>query len=358
MSARAKKFVHVFASFGAGGAPVRAVQLMHHQGARCEHVIMALDGNVDAGEMLRDDVQVSYAEAPQERRFLAMRKKQMAWLREQEPDLVLTYNWGSIETVAAAKKLGMPLVHHEDGFLPEEANKRLLRRSLMRRWLLRKSPVIVPSTVLQRIATAEWRLPERDVYLLANGVDLEHFAVRADEPGQVVVGTVGGLRPEKDHGNLLRAIATMPADVTVCLVGAGAMEAQLRSLAKDLGIEARVEFAGQTKDTAGSYRGFTLFVLSSLTEQMPIAMLEGMATGLPVVATDVGDVRHMLPQEQLPFVVPSKDSVALAAAMTKLLADRELRARLGAANRQVAAERYESATCLDRFCAVYEATAR
>jgi len=358
VSERPKKFVHVFASFGAGGAPVRAVQLMHHQGARCEHVIMALDGNVDAGQMLRDDVCVRYAEAPQERRFLAMRNGQMAWLREQDPDLVLTYNWGSIETVAAAKKLGMPLVHHEDGFLPEEANKRLLRRSLMRRWLLRKSPVIVPSTVLQRIATKEWRLRERDVHLLANGVDLEHFSVRAQEPEKVVVGTVGGLRPEKDHGNLFRAIATMPDEVSVCLVGAGAMEAKLRALAKELGIEDRVDFAGQTRDTAGSYRGFTLFVLSSVTEQMPIAMLEGMATGLPVVTTNVGDVMHMLPEEQLPFVVPSKDSTALASAMTKVLDDRELRQRLGAANRRVVEERYESATCLDRFCAVYAATAR
>ena len=236
MSARARRFVHVFASFGAGGAPVRAVQLMHHLGAECEHVVMALDGNVEAGEMLRDDVKVQYAEPSQDRSFFGMRAKQVAWLREQKPDLVLTYNWGSIESVAAAKQLKLPIVHHEDGFGAEEASKRFLRRSWLRRWLLRGVPVIVPSSVLQQIASKEWRLRPQHLHLLANGVDLVHFSARTEgrggEPAGQVVGTVGGLRAEKDHHNLLRALAIMPAAVTVCLVGSGPMEASLREQAK------------------------------------------------------------------------------------------------------------------------------
>ena len=358
MSARARRFVHVFASFGAGGAPVRAVQLMHHLGAECEHVVMALDGNVEAGEMLRDDVKVQYAEPSQDRSFFGMRAKQVAWLREQKPDLVLTYNWGSIESVAAAKQLKLPIVHHEDGFGAEEASKRFLRRSWLRRWLLRGVPVIVPSSVLQQIASKEWRLRPQHLHLLANGVDLVHFSARDVEPGGQVVGTVGGLRAEKDHHNLLRALAIMPAAVSVCLVGSGPMEAALREQAKQLGVLDRVTFAGQTSDTAPSYRGFSVFVISSSTEQMPIAMLEAMATGLPVVSTDVGDVSQMLPVEQLDYVVPRADSIALARALSEVLADAELRARLGQANRRVVEDRYESASCLKRFCAVYRQAAR
>lgn len=358
MSQRARRFVHVFATFGAGGAQVRAVQLMHHLGDECEHVVMALDGNTDARAMLSPSTKVTYADQPTVRGFRAMRRHQIAWLREQNADLVLTYNWGSIETVAAAKKLSLPIVHHEDGFGSEEASKRFLRRSLMRRWLLRGLPVIVPSTVLQGIAAKEWRLRDANVHLLANGVDLQHFSVRAEEPSSLVVGTVGGLRPEKDHANLLRAVATMSADVSVCLVGSGSMESQLREQARQLGLQARVEFAGQTSDTAPSYRGFTIFVLSSCTEQMPIAMLEGMASGLAVVTTNVGDVAQMLPKEQLDYIVPREDSAALARAMTSMLADASLRARLGAANRRIVEQRYESASCLDRFCAVYRQAAR
>lgn len=350
MTERTRRFVHVFATFGTGGPQVRAVQLMQHLGKDVQHVVMAMDGNVDARAMLPAGLAVTFAEAPKVRGFLATRRSQKAWLEAQDADLVLTYNWGAIETVAAARQLGLPLVHHEDGFGPEEASKRLLRRSCMRRWLLRSVPVIVPSVVLQEIAQREWRL--RQVLHLVNGVDLQRFAVREHEPDKIVIGTVGGLRPEKDHHNLLRAVATMSADVSVCLVGSGALEASLRSLAEELGIASRVHFAGQTSDPSQSYRGFTLFVLSSRTEQMPIAMLEAMATGLPVVATDVGDVRRILPADQ-GCVVPREDPRALAAAMTRLLADAEQRQALGAANRQIVATRYESRSCLERFGEVY-----
>lgn len=354
MSERKRRFVHVFASFAAGGAQVRAVQLMHHQGSACEHIVMALDGNTDAREMLSKDIQVSYAAAPTDRSFLAMRKKQIAWLREQDADLILTYNWGAIESVAAARKLKLPLVHHEDGFGPEEADKRLLRRSWMRRWLLRGIPVIVPSTVLHNIATKEWHLHPSEIHLLANGVDLEHFRTREQEPADPVVGTVGGLRREKDHGNLLRAVAKMSAEVSVSLVGSGPMETSLRELAQQLGIADRVHFAGQTTDTADSYRGFTVFALSSCTEQMPIAMLEGMATGLPIVTTNVGDVSQMLPKEQQNYVVPREDSDAFAKALTAVLADARLRQQLGTANRRLVEQHYDSKSCLDRFCATYQ----
>lgn len=357
MTKRTRRFVHVFSTFGAGGPQVRAVQLMHHLGADVEHVVMAMDGNTDAGDMLDRDVQVSFAEAPKVRGFLATRRSQAQWLRDQRADLVLTYNWGAIESVAAAKKARLPLVHHEDGFGPEEAQQRLLRRSLTRRWLLRSVPVIVPSMVLVGIARSEWRLRESKVLHLVNGVDLQRFSVPEQPPAGLVVGTVGGLRPEKDHDNLLRAVATLAKEVTVCLVGSGKLEADLREQANRLGISERVVFAGQTSDTAASYRGFTMFVLSSRTEQMPIAMLEAMASGLAVVATDVGDVRQILGPDQ-DCVVPREDSTALACAIQRMLENPELRTRSGQANRRIVAERYESAICLERFCAVYRAALR
>ncbi|MGK0300639.1 MAG: glycosyltransferase involved in cell wall biosynthesis [Planctomycetota bacterium] len=357
MTERARRFVHVFSTFGAGGPQVRAVQLMHHLGNEVEHVVMAMDGNTDARDMLRDDVRVKFADAPKVRGFLATRRSQAQWLRDQRADLVLTYNWGAIESVAAAKKARLPLVHHEDGFGPEEVRHRILRRSLMRRWLLRSVPVVVPSTVLVGIAKSEWRLRETNVLHLVNGVDLQRFSVQEQAPAGLVIGTVGGLRPEKDHDNLLRAVATLPKEVTVCLVGSGKLEADLREQAAQLGITERVVFAGQMTDTSASYRGFTMFVLSSRTEQMPIAMLEAMASGLAVVATDVGDVRQILGAEQ-DCVVPREDSAALARAITAMLDDPELRARAGQTNRRIVAERYESATCLERFCAVYRKALR
>ena len=354
------RYVHVFATFGAGGAQIRAVQLMAHLGPRAHHVVVAMDGRTEAAQQLAPGLSVAFEPAPPKGSFLATVRAQRAFLRAQRPDLVLTYNWGSIETVAAARSLRLPLVHHEDGFGPEEVVRRFRRRSWLRALVLRGAEVVVPSTVLQGIAAREWHLPGKRVHLLVNGVDLARFRPRTEAllPTHATLGTVGGLRGEKDHSCLLRALAQLPASVTLRIVGGGALAEPLRAEANALGVAPRVDFLGPVADTAPSYRTFDLFVLSSRTEQMPIAMLEAMASGLPVVATDVGDVRVMLPAAASACVVPKEDPVALAAALQPLLADAALRARLGADNRAVAEQRYELSTCYERFAAVYRAACR
>ena len=277
---------------------------------------------------------------------------------------MLTYNWGAIETVAAARRLQLPLVHHEDGFGPEEAERRLLRRSLMRRWLLRGVPVVVPSTVLAGIAQSEWGVRARRLHHLVNGVDLERFAPSGretpehDDPDRpFVLGSVGGLRAEKDHHNLLRALVQLPQRCRVEIVGSGPLREDLERLAGELGVAGRVTFAGHTDDTAPSYRRFDAFVLSSRTEQMPIALLEAMASGLGAVATDVGDVRRILPSSSADVVVRKEDPAALAAAVSRLLDQPGLAARLAADNRAEVERHYEAGECLDRFAQLYRTLA-
>jgi glycosyltransferase involved in cell wall biosynthesis len=131
----------------------------------------------------------------------------------------------------------------------------------------------------------------------------------------------------------------------------------LAQQAASLGLAPRVAFVGPVADTAPEYGRFRVFVLSSCTEQMPIAMLEAMAAGLPVVATDVGDVRAILPPDAAACVVPARDPAALAAALDRVLADAALRERLGAANRARAVAHYQAAACLDRFLALYRRAA-
>jgi len=351
MTSPRRTFVHVFATFGAGGPQVRAVQLMARLGPTFRHVVMAMDGRCEARDQLPAGHAVEFVAAPARGGLLATVRRLRRWLAASKPDLVLTYNWGAIEAVLAARSLHLPLVHHEDGFLPDEALRRLRRRNWLRAWALRAVPVIVPSLVLRDIAAREWALA--NIHHLPNGVDLRRFAPGAADPH--LVGTVGGLRPEKDHNTLLRAFATLPAPTRLQLVGGGPLDAELRALAAHLGIAARVEFTGPVTDTAPLYPRLAAFVLSSRTEQMPIALLEAMASACPVVATAVGDVRTILPEIAQPFVVPPENPEALAAALRTLLADAPLRTRLGAANRQRVEERYEARTCLDRFTSVYTA---
>ena len=136
------------------------------------------------------------------------------------------------------------------------------------------------------------------------------------------------------------------------------MEPALRAECARLGLDDRVTFVGFTDDTARHYGEFSVFAMSSRTEQMPIALVEAMACGLPVVATDVGDTRAVLAESNRELVVPPRDPAQLAAALDRLCADAGLRRRLGADNRAAAAAHFEARECLERFAAVYRSALR
>ncbi len=349
-------WLHVFATFGRGGPQVRTTQVMAALGAAVRHTVIAMDGRTEAAALVPEGVPLTVLPPPPEGGFLATRRAMAARLRELRPDLLLTYNWGAIETVAAARQIGLrAVVHHEEGFGPEEVTRRLFRRNLLRRWLLRGvAAVAVPSEVLRGIARAEWRVAADRLHCLPNGVDLERFRPAAAAPARAVVGTVGGLRAEKDHATLLRAIALLPAPRPVLrIVGDGPLGGELRRLAVDLGLERDLELPGATADPAAAYRSFTVFALSSRTEQMPLSLLEAMATGLPVVTTDVGDCRRMLPEACRGGVVPPLDPPALAGALAALLADPARRRREGQQNRAHCGEHFAAARCLERWIGLY-----
>ena len=401
------RWLHVFATLGAGGPQVRAMQLLRHLGPGIEHVLVAMDGCTDVLAQAPAGVPVRVLQAPARGGVLANVKALQALLAAERPDLVLTYNWGAIEAAWAARRLRLPLVHHEDGFLPDEAQRRHPRRSWLRWWVLKGAPVVVPSAVLQGIAVREWGLRARDVHHLVNGVDLARFVPRGalgvavggrgtaagspaarTEPNAsaggasaapsaagrhgerpqpagaaatptrpLVIGTVGGLRPEKDHATLLAAFAQCPATTQLQIVGGGPLADDLRAQAARLGVAERVQFVGPVADTAPCYAQFDVFALSSRTEQLPLVLLEAMACGLPVVATDVGDVRATLPFECGPCVAPAGDVDALASALKLLLGNAGLRTLLGQKCRAVVSERYAASVCLQRFADLYRATA-
>jgi glycosyltransferase involved in cell wall biosynthesis len=115
----------------------------------------------------------------------------------------------------------------------------------------------------------------------------------------------------------------------------------------------RVHFTGHVADPSPLYAGFDLFALSSDTEQMPLSVIEAMAAGLAVAGTDVGDLRHMLAPENGRFV-GQRDSGALAASLGALLADAELRGRLGAANRAKARRDYDQERMFAAYAALFD----
>jgi glycosyltransferase involved in cell wall biosynthesis len=266
-------------------------------------------------------------------------------LRQWRPDVLVTCNWGAIEfALANLPPIGRHL-HMVDGFGPEERDSQIPRRVLVRRLALGWSPVVLPSRTLVRIVTDVWKLPRRVIRYIPNGIDLARFAPAATGErrgaGEIVIGTVAALRPEKNIARLLRAVAKL-SGCRLVIVGDGAERGALTGLAAALGIADRVTFAGYRQDTPEFYAGFDLFALSSDTEQMPLSVIEAMASGLPIVSTDVGDVRLMVAAENAPFVTAPGDA-ALGAALSVLAGNAGLRRRIGAANLAKAGTDYDQA---------------
>jgi glycosyltransferase involved in cell wall biosynthesis len=116
---------------------------------------------------------------------------------------------------------------------------------------------------------------------------------------------------------------------------------------------AAVRFAGQTNQPEKFLPQMDIFALSSDTEQMPLSLLEAMAAGLPVVATDVGDVRAMLSSCNRPYIFAPGDEDGLRRGLAELVADRTLRERLGATNRHRAEEAFDERGMISRYAHLY-----
>ena len=355
------RLLHVFSTLAVGGPQVRTAELVSGFGDAFEHVFVAADGRMEALHRLR-------FEGPVRRRDLAFDKGRglaVANLRrvarlvtEERPSLLLTYNFGALEA-ALANRLWcrLPHLHLEDGFGPEESPERQIpRRVWLRRLALgRRSQLVVPSRTLERLALDVWKLPRARVHHIPNGIDVARFAARpragdeaaADRP--VRVGAVGALRAEKNLARLLRAAAevarTHPLEVH--LAGDGPERATLAGLARELGLDVR--FHGHVAAPETLLAELDLYALSSDTEQMPYGLLEAMAAGLPVVATDVGDVGELMPPESRRFVVSPCSEDALASRLAELVGAPTLRHSRGEDHARWADNHFNRATMLNAY---------
>ncbi|HEX3974109.1 MAG TPA: glycosyltransferase family 4 protein [Stellaceae bacterium] len=363
----APTLLHVLPSFAVGGVQVRLARVINALGDRYRHRVVALDGNRSAAALLDPALETRADTMPREKlslpaALLALRRRILA----AAPDLLLTYNWGSIEWALANSIFGLCRhIHFEDGFGPEETDKRLWRRSMLRRFALtRTSTIVVPSRNLEGIAQHEWHLPTSRLRYIPNGIDADAFAApRDDAPlfarsaDEVIIGTVAPLRPEKNVARLVRVFARLDArhPARLAIAGNGAQRGEIEALARGLGLADRVIFLGNVAEPQRALALFDIFALSSNTEQMPMSVLEAMAIGLPVASVDVGDVKAMLAPENRPHVVAKIDEQAFAAALDTLIAAPTLRAGLGALNRAHVRQHYSWETMVDEYDRVFGA---
>lgn len=333
----APHLLHVFPSFAVGGAQMRFTTLARALGQEFRHTVVALRDDYKAATLLSEDAPVSFATPPAASLPWAVQMQGFRHLLKRlKPDLLVTYNWGSID-VALANLGEVPHLHQEDGFGPEEAQRQLARRVWGRRIALARSDVVVPSLTLQDIAIHTWKLKPQRVHYVPNGIAPRNtYATWLDEvapglpPGLPRIAWAGGLRAEKNLLRLLQAFAPIKDQAVLLLIGDGPDRAAVLKEAERLELGASLRLLGPRTDVRDLLMQCQVLALSSDTEQMPIVVLEAMDAGLPVASCDVGDVRHMVAPENRAFVAPPAQ---LSAALQTLVSDPALRAAVGEANR-------------------------
>jgi glycosyltransferase involved in cell wall biosynthesis len=174
--------------------------------------------------------------------------------------------------------------------------------------------------------------------VIPNAVEVGSAPQASPNGSPMRIISVGRFAPPKDFGTLLRAVAGLQGDgVVTTLLGDGPHRRLLESEIAELGLAGSVTLAGDVPDVAARLAEADVFVLSSRSEGMPISVLEAMAAGLPVVATDVGGLREVVDDAVTGFLVPVGDARALGERLAQLDADPALRCELGAAARRRAA---------------------
>jgi glycosyltransferase involved in cell wall biosynthesis len=201
-------------------------------------------------------------------------------------------------------------------------------------------------------------LPPGSVRTIHNGVPDQ--GVRPPLPrtsAEPVIGAMGRIERQKGFDILIRALAHI-GEGSLVLVGDGSERGALDKLARQVGVADRVVWAGWSENARGYLGSFDVFVLPSRFEGFPLALLEAMLARSAVVATDVGSVAEAVFDGETGLLVPPEDPPALARAIERLLADADLRRRLGDQGRTLVLDRFTAAHMTRAFESLYEEVRR
>jgi glycosyltransferase involved in cell wall biosynthesis len=193
------------------------------------------------------------------------------------------------------------------------------------------------------------KFPADKVHVIRNGVDCERFAPNAEARRKLrdelslasdtpLIGIVAALRSEKNHSMLVRAAAQLRSkypDAHWIVVGDGPERSTIESLAQELNIADRIHLLGTRYDTPEILAALDVFTLCSLNEASPVSILESLACGVPVVATDVGSISETVIDDKTGLLIASEDTDAMVQSIGQLLGDAPLRQKMGIAGREL-----------------------
>lgn len=373
------RIAQVVTRMDVGGVPDHVMTLL--RGLRRDHDVTLLTGDLHpthAATLAALGVEVvalPFSRLPDPLRDLRAAVALRALCRARRFDLLHTHmSKAALLGALVARTLGRdrPMVvntaHNLGSLALSQPALRAIFRVYDRLLLGRATDAVI--VVADRVREAVLRLgliaPER-MAAIPNGIALDRFAPTAAQsaerraafgagPDSVLIVCVARLVWFKAADVLIAAFASLAAShpqARLAFVGDGPLREALAAQAAEAGLADRVFFAGERPDVPAILGAADVFALTSVSEGMPISILEAMASGLPVVATDVGGVRDLVSDGETGFLAPSRDAQAVAAALARLCADPDLRLRLGAAGRARAEAAFSGPAMVARTEAFY-----
>ena len=368
--------LHVLYRFDTGGLENGVVNLLNRlPPGRFRHAVLALD-RVEpsfAARLQRSDVGLFALNKPPGHAF---RLYPRIWrlLRDLKPSIVHTRNLAALEVQFVAAAAAVPgRIHGEHGRDIEDLDGTSKKQQRIRRlYSAFVHRYVTVSRELQEYLVRRVGIPAEKVHQIYNGVDTVRFRPAAagrdaiagcpfDGPGVLIVGTVGRMQTVKNQTLLARAFvracrsgSAAAEALRLVLVGEGPLRAQCQAIVEDAGLASRAWLPGERGDVPQLMRGLDAYVLPSLAEGISNTILEAMATGLPVIATDVGGSGELVQHQRTGLLVPTQDVEALARALLRLVDDPKAAAAMGRAARDEAERRFSLDTMVKSYAELYE----
>jgi sugar transferase (PEP-CTERM/EpsH1 system associated) len=374
-AADAPLIAHIVYSFHTGGLENGLVNLINHlPRSAFRHVIVSLTTHSPdfCARLAGRDVGFVDLHKPKGHGF-KLYPKLFRLFRELTPAIVHTRNLAALEAVVPAFAARVPIrIHGEHGWDVSDPDGRSLKYRLVRR-LYRPfvHRYVALSGQLERYLVEAVGVPTERIARICNGVDVQRFhpttSARAplagspfNDPRYRIIGTVGRLQAIKDQTNLLRGFAELVTrhpgqthDLRLILVGDGPMRGAIEAEVAARGLADKVWLAGERADVADVMRSFDVFVLPSRAEGISNTILEAMASGLPVVATDVGGNGELVEHGRTGLLVPASEPQALAEALVAFTSSPERMTEAGQAARQRAVEQFSIERMVEQYQQLY-----
>jgi glycosyltransferase involved in cell wall biosynthesis len=364
-------------SFDQGGSERQMVQLTRLLSVSGRYRVFV--ACLNAGGVLRPEIEsIGLGEIPEyplnsfyDRNMLRQLRRFREFLKQNQISMVHTHDfYSNIFGMAAAQISGVPArlaSRRETGGMRTPAQKKA------ERWSFRLAHGIVANAEAVRAQLVTEGVPSDKITVLYNGLDLDRLAPRSTSlsealslvgvppalspPLRKLVTLVANLRHDvKDYPMFLRAAGRIHAaipEAAFLMAGEGMLIEPMRALAAELGIAESAFFLGRCENVPDLLRISDVCVLSSSAEGFSNAILEYMAAGKPVVATDVGGAREAIVEGETGYLVPSGDDSAMANQISSLLRNPEQAKAMGEAGRRVVAEKFSTTAQLQKVEELY-----